>query len=62
MAPSTLMNWGDKVHTDVLTCITDVLKPSPAQWEDIIKHTQNMGYSFSLSALKYDLAIPNSFF
>lgn len=56
MAPSSTMVWSDNVHTDVLISIVDTLKISPPQWEEIIKATKDMGYTFSVSALRYDLS------
>ncbi|KAI1341923.1 hypothetical protein F5Y15DRAFT_375682 [Xylariaceae sp. FL0016] len=47
------MDWNDAVHNDVLISMVDVLKPSNAQWNEVIKQLKALGYTFSASALKY---------
>ncbi|EGY18749.1 hypothetical protein VD0002_g9147 [Verticillium dahliae] len=48
--------WDDKAHADLLIEVLKVVKPTPAQWNEIVTGTQAKGYSYSSSAAQQHIA------
>ncbi|KAM0271408.1 hypothetical protein ACHAQH_009095 [Verticillium albo-atrum] len=52
--PATV--WDDKAHSDLLNEVLKVVKPTQAQWAEIITGVQAKGYSYSSSAAQQHIA------
>ncbi|KAI1825217.1 hypothetical protein F4861DRAFT_538307 [Xylaria intraflava] len=50
-----LMNWGGKVHEDILIAMSSVVQPGRGDWDKIMRSLHDMGYTFTESALKQHL-------
>jgi hypothetical protein len=46
------MVWDQKAHEDVLMAVNNAVDPTTAEWKCILGALHDMGYSFTMSALK----------
>jgi hypothetical protein len=56
MAKRQTMQWDANVHEDILICMFQHLKLSNEDWTSVMAELQKLGYTFTESALRYELA------
>lgn len=56
MAKRQTMQWDANVHEDILICMFQHLKLNNEEWTSVMAELQKLGYTFTESALRYELA------
>lgn len=57
MAKRQVMIWDANVHEDILISLFQHIKPSSDDWSNVMSDLQGKGYSFTESALRYEVSL-----
>ncbi|KAM0240691.1 hypothetical protein ACHAPO_002592 [Fusarium lateritium] len=57
MGKRQVMVWDANVHEDILISLFQHIKPSSDDWTNVMNDLQEKGYSFTESALRYEVSL-----